>query len=65
MRSLQAAIEHLDTEVIVVDKNPDSGVALPVTAAFPFVSYVAEPMRGLSVGRNTGRRGRRHHRHDR
>jgi glycosyltransferase involved in cell wall biosynthesis len=40
------------TEILVVDNAPSSGATRAVTAGYPSVRYVVEPIRGLNTARN-------------
>jgi len=43
-----------DTEIIVVDNHPASGLTPPVVAEFPRARLLDEPRQGLSYARNAG-----------
>ncbi|MFN3530990.1 MAG: glycosyltransferase family 2 protein [Candidatus Brocadia sp.] len=45
---------HRHVEIIVVDRNPSSGLTAPVVAEFPEVMLINEPCRGLAYARNKG-----------
>ncbi len=47
-------------EIVVVDNQPDSGVAGPVVSEFPGVVLVEESRRGVAYARNAGTRAASH-----
>jgi GT2 family glycosyltransferase len=55
-RCLQSirALSPAATEIVIIDRDPASGLTRPVIARFPDVRYLAEPRRGLSIARNSG-----------
>ena len=54
LRSLAVQTTARDTEIIVVDNHPASGLTPPVVAEFPRARLLDEPRQGLSYARNAG-----------
>jgi len=54
LRSLLAQTTTRQTEIIVVDNHPVSGLTPLVVAEFPGVRLLSEPRQGLSYARNAG-----------
>jgi GT2 family glycosyltransferase len=54
LRSLASQTTRRDTEIIVVDNHPASGLTPPVVAEFPRARLLDEPRQGLSYARNAG-----------
>jgi GT2 family glycosyltransferase len=54
-----AACDPPPGEVIIVDNAPDGRATRDAVAAFPFCTYIAEPLKGLSNARNAGVRASR------
>ena len=54
LRSLMSQTTVRQTEIIVVDNHPASGLTPPVVAEFPRARLLSEPRQGLSYARNAG-----------
>jgi len=54
LQSLMAQTTMRQTEIIVVDNHPSSGLTPPVVAEFPRARLLTEPRQGLSYARNAG-----------
>jgi O-antigen biosynthesis protein len=54
LRSIVAQTTLRDTEIIVVDNHPESGLTPPVVAEFSRARLISEPRQGLSYARNAG-----------